>query len=503
MSDPVLARLAGQVLWCGWSATEPRSSEQGDDASSVNAHLRTLVDDLHVRALILFSRQLGTPEEIGSLVSGIRDLAPELVLATDQEGGRVCRVAVPGITFPGARALGSADDPLLTRAVHQSIGEQLAALGIAVDFAPVLDVNIQPHNPVIGVRSFGERPDQVIRHGIPAMQGLLDAGVIPVVKHFPGHGDTSVDSHYEMPIQRAARDRLDAVELAPFRAAIAAGAPAVMSSHILFTSLDDQLPATLSPTILTGMLRKELGFEGLIVTDCLEMEGIARHWSPEEAAVLALAAGADGLLVSHTLGTQARMHAGIVAAVRQHRLPAARLEEAASRMAALRVRSAAIGSASLRPDRVGSAADIRLEAEAARRALWCLKTAQPLWMSYPAGLSLGTTGVHATGDSRYVGRFEAAAAAAALPINPQGRRVHLAGRGERLPTDLEAAVLVACGEPYGIATPPEAGWWTATWGDGPPNMAALVEWLIGGTTSSVESVKMKQNEDPADGAKGT
>jgi beta-N-acetylhexosaminidase len=224
-----LEALAGQLLWCGWGeAPEP-------DPCSYNEHARTLVEEIGVGGLVLFTRNLGAPADIAELTDELRRHAalPPLI-GIDQEGGRVSRLPLPGMVFPGNMALGLIDAPELTRTVMRTIGEQLAALGIDVDFAPSVDVNHNPRNPIIGVRSFGDDPERVTRHGLAAVAGFRDAGLLPVVKHFPGHGDTGEDSHLELPTLRIDRARLDQVELPPFVAAIRAGAPAVMSTHILF-----------------------------------------------------------------------------------------------------------------------------------------------------------------------------------------------------------------------------------------------------------------------------
>ena len=359
-----LEQLAGQLLWCGWGETpEP-------DPRSYNDHARILVEEIGVGGLVLFTRNLGSPEEIAALTDELRRHAvlPPLI-GIDQEGGRVSRLPLPGMVFPGNMALGLINDLELTRLVMRSIGEQLAALGIDVDFAPSVDVNNNPRNPIIGVRSFGADPDLVSRHGVVAVAGLQDAGVLPVIKHFPGHGDTGADSHLELPTLEVDRDRLHAVELPPFAAAVGLGAPAVMSSHILFPALDPELPSTLSKRILTGLLREELAFQGLIVTDCLEMKGIADHWGPEEAAVLALEAGADMLLICHTLDTQLRMHRAICGAVRSGRLTEERLQQSVKRIQWARNLVAGVRKGERRPNRVSTLYYRDLETRVADEAL--------------------------------------------------------------------------------------------------------------------------------------
>ncbi|MFN3652762.1 MAG: glycoside hydrolase family 3 protein [Armatimonadota bacterium] len=356
-----LEELAGQVLWCGWGdGDEP-------DPAGYNDHARLLVEELQVGGLVLFPRNLGTAEEIAALTTRLRARAKRSpLIGIDQEGGRIARLARPGLVFVPNECLGRLDQPQTTQAAARAIGEQLAALGITVNFAPDIDVNNNPRNPVINNRSFGADPERVARHGCAALAGYLEAGIVPVVKHFPGHGDTSVDSHLALPELAVDRARLDAVELVPFRAALAAGAPAVMSAHILFRELDPERPGTLSRRILTGLLREELGFDGLVVTDCLEMRGIADHWTPEETAVLALQAGADMLLVCHSLETQQRMHAAVCRAVREGELSEARLAESAARIERCRALTAVVEAAPRAPEKVGSEPYVALERDLRR-----------------------------------------------------------------------------------------------------------------------------------------
>ena len=227
---------------------------------------------------------------------------PPLLIAIDQEGGIVSRLPAPFITTPSSMAQAATDDPAAAQECTRITGRQLRAFGINTNFAPVLDVNCNPANPVIGTRAFGADPHTVTRYGLAALQGYRETGVIATIKHFPGHGDTGVDSHFGLPVAHHDRARLDAVELAPFKAAIAAGAPALMSAHMVFSALDN-LPATLSRAILTELLRSELGFEGVIFTDALNMRAIADRYGATEAAIMAKAAGADVLLpLGHLAG---------------------------------------------------------------------------------------------------------------------------------------------------------------------------------------------------------
>jgi beta-N-acetylhexosaminidase len=228
-------------------------------------------------------------------------------------------------------------DPAATYAAARLTGRQLRAFGVNTNFAPVLDVNNNPANPVINTRSFGEDPAAVARLGRAALRGYAEAQVIATAKHFPGHGDTSVDSHLGLPVVRHDRARLAAVELAPFRAAIGAGLPAIMTAHIIFEALDS-VPATLSRAILTDLLRGELGFDGVIFTDALEMDAIADAYDPAEAALRSKAAGADVLLPLGPLESQIEVARALQAAIIDGRLPRESFEATARRLTALRRR---------------------------------------------------------------------------------------------------------------------------------------------------------------------
>ncbi|GLV76585.1 glycoside hydrolase family 3 protein [Streptomyces hygroscopicus] len=292
----------------------------------------------------LFGRNIATPEQLAALTAQLRAERDDVLVAIDEEGGDVTRLEVrTGSSFPGNLALGAVDDPELTRAVARELGRRLAECGVNLNWAPSADVNSNPDNPVIGVRSFGAEPGLVARHTAAYVEGLQSAGVAACTKHFPGHGDTAVDSHHALPRIDAGLDTLAARELVPFRAAIAAGTKAVMSAHILLPALDPDLPATLSPAALHGLLRRPvadggLGFDGLIVTDGMEMRAIADAYGIERGSVLAIAAGADAICVGGGLAdedTVLRLRDALVTAVTEGRLAEERLAEAAERVRAL------------------------------------------------------------------------------------------------------------------------------------------------------------------------
>ncbi|MFI2205989.1 glycoside hydrolase family 3 protein [Streptomyces sp. NPDC020192] len=287
-------------------------------------------------SVALFGRNVVSEEQVTALTAQLRAERDDLLVAIDEESGDVTRLDVrTGSSFPGNHALGAVDDPGLTRAVSRELGRRLAACGVNFDWAPSADVNANADNPVIGVRSFGASTDLVARHTAAWVEGLQSTGVAACTKHFPGHGDTNVDSHHAVPRIDVDADTLHARELPPFRAAIAAGTRAIMSAHILVPALDPDRPGTLSSRILTDLLRGELGYQGLIVTDGMEMRAISGTYGLEHGVVLAIAAGADAICVGGGLcdeGTVLGLRDALVAAVRSGELPEERLADAAARV---------------------------------------------------------------------------------------------------------------------------------------------------------------------------
>ena len=283
--------------------------------------------------VVLFGRNVEDDGQVRRLAAALHAERPELVVAIDEEGGDVTRLdARDGSAYPGNLALGAANDEDLTREVAAVMGERLAALGIDLDLAPVADVNVDPMNPIIGVRSFGSDFGSVSRHVSAWIEGMQGAGVVACAKHFPGHGDTKVDSHLARPI---AADDPELRALRPFKAAIGAGVGAIMSAHIVVRALDDA-PATVSRRIMTGLLRDDMGFQGVAVTDGLEMRALTDGGDLAGAAVEALAAGCDALCVGGGLAQEEVVDSlvtGIESAVAEGRLEEWRLAEAASRVA--------------------------------------------------------------------------------------------------------------------------------------------------------------------------
>ncbi|WP_405695695.1 glycoside hydrolase family 3 protein [Streptomyces coelicoflavus] len=321
-------------------------------------------------SVALFGRNVTSPEQVAALTAQLRAEREDVLVAIDEEGGDVTRLEVrTGSSFPGNHALGAVDDVGLTRAVAAELGRRLAAAGVDFNWAPSADVNSNPDNPVIGVRAFGADTDLVARHTAAYVTGMQSAGVATCTKHFPGHGDTGIDSHHAMPRIDVDADVLAERDLVPFRAAVAAGTRAVMSAHILVPALDPDLPATLSRRILTDLLRGEMGYDGLIVTDGIEMRAIAGTYGIERGTAMAIAAGSDAICVGGGLsdeGTVRRLSDALVAAVRAGELPEERLADAAER-----VRALARWTAANRPDggRSEDTADGDVGLRAARRAV--------------------------------------------------------------------------------------------------------------------------------------
>lgn len=335
MPELTLEQKIGQVLAIGF------------DGTTLHAELRELITQYHLGGLVFFARNVESPAQVARLVCEAQSAAraaglPGLLLAIDQEGGLVARLTEDkGFTeFPPAMALGATGDPEHARQAAAAIAHEMRAVGLNANFAPVLDVNSNPANPVIGVRSFSFEPGVAAQYGAAFARGLQDASVMAFGKHFPGHGNTQQDSHFDLPVVRSPREELDEVELLPFRAAIAAGLAGIMSAHISFPALDPAgLPATLSERVMTGLLRQELGFDGLLATDSLAMGALERMGYPAPvAAAAALQAGADLLLFNHGHAIHRQAFETIRAWVLDGRIPLARLDEAVRRVLAAKAR---------------------------------------------------------------------------------------------------------------------------------------------------------------------
>ncbi|MFF7727232.1 glycoside hydrolase family 3 protein [Streptomyces sp. NPDC008001] len=311
--------------------------QPGFEGTTAPDWVRRRIADGGLASVVLFGRNIAGPEQVARLTAQLRAENPDVIIAIDEEAGDVTRLeAWTGASRPGNLALGAVDDTGLTESVARDIGRELHAAGVSLNYAPSADVNSNPRNPTIGVRSFGARTDLVARHTAAWVRGLQSAGVAACAKHFPGHGDTAVDSHLGLPRVTAPAEELAATALPPFAAAIGAGVRAVMTGHLLVPALDPGLPATLSRRILVDLLRGRLGFTGLIVTDAVEMKAVAARYGIGGASVRAVAAGADAVCVGGEHADEAHtalLATALATAVRDGVLPEERLAEAAARVA--------------------------------------------------------------------------------------------------------------------------------------------------------------------------
>ena len=323
-----LRRTIGRLAVAGFAGT------------TIPVELRALARDVDVGGVILFARNVEAPEQVAELAyaaSALSRTSPPWV-SVDQEGGRVARLREPFTRWPPMRALGNSRDASLATRFARALARELRAVGVTLDYAPVLDVDTNPENPVIGDRALAPDPAQTARLGAAVIEGLQAGGVAACGKHYPGHGDAAADSHVELPVVTHALERLRTVELEPFRAAAAGGVAAIMTAHVLYPALDEQNPATLSSPIVS-LLRDELEFDGLVVTDDLEMGAITRHCAVEDAAVRAIGAGCDMVLLCGTdTDRQAAAVEALIHAVEDGRLPRTRVEQALVRQERVKAR---------------------------------------------------------------------------------------------------------------------------------------------------------------------
>jgi beta-N-acetylhexosaminidase len=304
-------------------------------ATTIPPELRALAHEFQLGGVILFSRNIEAPEQVAELSQDTQRLAAELPLwvSVDQEGGRVARLRAPFTEWPPMATLGRSGDATLATRFAAALAAELKAVGVTLDYAPVLDIHTNPKNPVIGDRALAENADMVATLGAAIVRGLQGNGVAACGKHFPGHGDTAVDSHLDLPVVEHPPDRLRRVEFVPFRAAIAADVAFIMTAHVLVPSLDEQRPATLSPRIVHALLREEVQYPGVILSDDLEMKAIAKTYPIPDAAVQAIAAGCDAVLIcSGKVEVQAATLEALVYAVESGVIPYKRLEDALMRL---------------------------------------------------------------------------------------------------------------------------------------------------------------------------
>jgi beta-N-acetylhexosaminidase len=307
----------------------------GFDGLTAPTELLDRIARSEVGGVMLFRPNIESPAQVAALVLALRHASPPtapLVVSVDQEGGLVQRLRAPLTVWPDMGSVAAAGDVQRTRAVGRALGGELAVLGIGWNFAPVLDVNTNPRNPVIGSRAFGSRVETVTDHALAFWRGLRDAGLLGCGKHFPGHGDTQTDSHLELPRVAHNDERLRAVELAPFAAAARAGIEALMTAHVLYPAWDDKVPATLSRRIAHDILRGEIGFTGMLVSDDLGMRAVADNSPVEDLVVESLLAGVDHFLVREPRERQARAFEALVKAGAARAEVRARIKESAERV---------------------------------------------------------------------------------------------------------------------------------------------------------------------------
>jgi beta-N-acetylhexosaminidase len=314
--------------------------------------------------VILFAKNTPDRATVETLTTDLRREFPGMLLAIDHEGGRVQRLGPPFTHLPPALAMARKGDPELLRQAGHLHAAELRAAGFDIDFAPVLDVHTNDDNPVIGDRAFGTTPEEVIHFALPYLQGLAEGGILGCAKHFPGHGDTSVDSHLELPRLASGthgRGRLRELEMRPFARAIAGGVPMVMTAHIVVEAYDPELPATMSPVLINGCLRDELGYNGFVVSDDLEMKAIADEFGVGPGAVAAIRAGCDLCLVCLTTDAVREAHQALVLAIENGTIDRFALARIATRRAKLLKRARKLDRIPRDPDRIGHAEHRDLE----------------------------------------------------------------------------------------------------------------------------------------------
>jgi beta-N-acetylhexosaminidase len=310
----------------------------GFPGTSLNSETEELIESFHVGGFILFERNFEHPEQLAELIADMQAFAKKsgatapLFISVDQEGGRVSRLGSPFTHFPVPCCLGLAQSESLAQRFGMALGQELNAVGINMDYAPVLDVNTNPDNPIIGKRAFSKDPDQTGRLGVAFMQGMQEAGVLPVGKHFPGHGDTALDSHLALPTVDRSKEILEQVELPPFAEAIANGLDVIMSAHVIYHAWDDKNTATFSPMILTKILRDQLGFKGLVMSDDLEMKAVQDHVNFDLFPTVGLDAGLDIFLVCHDIEKIKSLQSQMLADVEAGHISSARIDQSVRRV---------------------------------------------------------------------------------------------------------------------------------------------------------------------------
>lgn len=336
--DPIKTKLAAMTL-------EQKLGQMivaGIDGTKIDDQAKSLIADQFIGGFILYKPNIESVEQTTKLLNDLkaanRSNPAPLLLSVDQEGGRVNRMPASLVAVPASRDIAKSGDSGKARSIGAAIADEVRSIGFNVNFAPVLDIDSNPKNPVIGNRSFGPTADVVTDFGLEEMAGLRSKQVIPVVKHFPGHGDTSVDSHLELPVVEKTADQLRKLELVPFAKAIQSGADMVMVAHILLPQLDPDRPSSLSPKVITDLLRGELGFKGVVITDDMTMGAILKHFDLGQAAVQSVKAGSDIVLVAHEYAQAKKALAALKQAVQSGDISEETIDNSVYRILALKER---------------------------------------------------------------------------------------------------------------------------------------------------------------------
>jgi beta-N-acetylhexosaminidase len=520
LARQVLARMSleqkvGQVFMLGFVGT------------TLTPENRALIQGLHLGGVTLFARNIENGPQLARLDAALQTIADPvpLFISVDQEGGLVVRVTDGATIFPGNMALGATGDVSLAGKIAAASAAELLAMGVNMDLAPVVDVNTNPLNPVIGTRSFGSDPARVSEFATQTINGIQQLGVSAVAKHFPGHGDTDVDSHRDLPVVPHLLERLEGLEFVPFQAAIQAGVDGVMTAHLYLPSIEPQpdLPATLSKTVLTGLLRERLGYQGLILTDALDMDAIKKERPAADAAIEAFEAGADLLLVAG-IKSDDRQHLGdgppaLLAAVKSGRISEARLDASVLRILEAKARrgilpGAVAAPATPAPNVLNSREHRALALDAARKAVTLQRDSAGLLPLDPTKRILVVTPEVPTASDVRDDSLAASLAEAVKRVAPNTRSVDIRPGGTLGPVQAEARAadvvvlatydlaqhaeqqalaqsLVAMGKPviavslrgpYDAASAPEIGTFLAAYGDRPIHLQAAAEALFGKLT---------------------
>lgn len=329
MTEVSIREKIGQMFMIGFQGT------------ALSEELKEIITNYGIGGVIIFSRNIESPSQIKDLINSLQKLSLQknqipLFVSIDQEGGRVFRLKPPFRQYPSYGELGRTGSEDAVRSNALAMAEELIEIGVNMNMAPVLDVNTNPKNPIIGDRSFSSNPDVVSRLGACVIKAFTEKGIIAVGKHFPGHGDTSLDSHLELPVVNHNIKRLENIELKPFIHAFKNGLRAVMTAHVLYPALDADFPATLSERIIKNILRKKYGFNGVVISDDLEMKAISNRYTDEDAGILSVRAGVDILLICHSNDKQLRIFDSLLKAVENGDIKEERIEESFSRIMKLK-----------------------------------------------------------------------------------------------------------------------------------------------------------------------